>query len=289
MNLFISSTFEKDNKSFYDVLQSLLKNQIFNVEIGSNHCYEDNYDYIKDYKNFNFLVHNYFPVPKNDIVINIASQDDYIRKKSIKHIFSSIDFCKEIDSKLYTFHPGFLTDPSGSNLSSDNYDFQWKNSDLNNLNYKKSFDNMFLSLDKIVNYANKRKVKVSIETEGSINRKEHLLMQYPEEYIKFMNEYNNNDLNINLNIGHLILASKAFNFKINEFINLIQDYIIAFELSHNNGIEDDHLPLKDNEWYWDFIFDKRFKDAFKILEFRNVKISDLIKNIELFKMKYNAI
>ena len=289
MNLFISSTFEKDNKSFYDVLQSLLKNQIFNVEIGSNHCYEDNYDYIKDYKNFNFLVHNYFPVPKNDIVINIASQDDYIRKKSIKHIFSSIDFCKEIDSKLYTFHPGFLTDPSGSNLSSDNYDFQWKNSDLNNLNYKKSFDNMFLSLDKIVNYANKRKVKISIETEGSINRKEHLLMQYPEEYIKFMNEYNNNDLNINLNIGHLILASKAFNFKIDEFINLIQDYIIAFELSHNNGIEDDHLPLKDNEWYWDFIFDKRFKDVFKILEFRNVKISDLIKNIELFKMKYNAI
>ena len=57
------------------------------------------------------------------------------------------------------------------------------------------------------------------------------------------------------------------------------------ELSHNNGIEDEHLPLKDDGWYWDLIFDKRFNNSFKILEFRNTHIDDIKKTIQLYESK----
>lgn len=285
MNLYISSTFFKDNTPFSLALEKLISNKIYNIEIGSNHCYENNYDYLNISK-CNFLLHNYFPVPKNDLVVNIASQDVEIRNESLKHIYNSIDFCKKINSKLYTFHPGFLTDPSGANLSSNNYDFQWNNNNLNTSNYNKSINTMYFSLEKIIKYSQKRKVKISIETEGSLNKKNHLLMQEPNEYINLFDRFTNKEIGINLNIGHLFLASKAFNFKKSNFINLIQKYIVAFELSHNNGIEDQHLPLKPNEWYWEIIFDKRFEKAYKILEYRNVDIVRMIENINLFKKNY---
>lgn len=285
MKPYISSTFTKDNTPFKEVLNLLNENKIFSVEIGSNHAFESSYDYIKSYDNFNFLVHNYFPIPKDELVINIASHNEELRERSVRHIYKSIDFCNQIDSKLYTFHPGFLTDPEGSNLLSSNYDFQWDNKLLRNANYEKSTKNMYLSLDKIVKYASERGISISIETEGSFNKKDHLLMQKPEEYISLMEKYSTSDLGINLNIGHVLLASKAFDFNISDFINLIENYIVSFELSHNNGLEDQHLPLEENGWYWDYIFDARFANAYKILEFRDQSIDTINKSIELFNKK----
>lgn len=285
MNPYISSTFVKDNTPFKDVLSLLNRHKIYSVEIGSNHLYEENYDYIKQYKEFDFLIHNYFPIPRENLVINIASQNKNLRDKSVDHIFKSIDFCHEIDSRLYTFHPGFLTDPGGSNLFRSNYDFQWDKQLLKSTNYKKSFDNMLFSLEKIIKYSKERKVVISIETEGSFTKKDHLLMQKPEEYIGLFHRFNPEDLGVNLNIGHLFLASKAFKFSIEDFIDLTANYIVAFELSHNDGLEDQHLPLQDNGWYWSYILDRRFENAYKILEFRNQSIETIENSITLFNKK----
>ena len=86
---------------------------------------------------------NYFPIPRESFVVNIASLNNLIRKKSINHIKNAIDFCNIIDAKLYTFHPGFLTDPNGSNIGIKNYDFQWDDLRLENVNFKKAKKYMF--------------------------------------------------------------------------------------------------------------------------------------------------
>ena len=44
------------------------------------------------------------------------------------------------------------------------------------------------------------------------------------------------------------------------------------ELSHNDGIEDQHLPLELDSWYWDLINDSRYKYTYKILEYRNINV-----------------
>lgn len=283
--LFISSTFFNDNILFSDALKLCEQNDLFNIEIGSNHGYEDDYSFIKKYNKFNFLIHNYFPIPKKSFVINIASLNDEIRKNSISHIIKAIDFSDEIGSKLYTFHPGFITDPNGANLFKKNYDFQWDDKELKNSSYKIAFDNLKESLELIIRHAEKRSTSIAFETEGSFTKKEHLLMQKPEEYKNLFKTYSSEQIGISLNIGHLILASKAFNFNIDDFINLVESYIVSMELSHNNGIEDEHLPLKDDGWYWDLIFDKRFNNSFKILEFRNTHIDDIKKTIQLYESK----
>ena len=52
-------------------------------------------------------------------------------------------------------------------------------------NYEKSWKLMILSIKEIIKFAKKKDVKIAIETEGSINSKDHLLMQKPIEYKKF--------------------------------------------------------------------------------------------------------
>jgi len=60
-------------------------------------------------------------------------------------------------------------------------------------------------------------------------------------------------------------------------------------LSHNNGVEDQHLPLQAESWCWDIILDSRFVNVYKILEFRNTPISEIVKNIQMIKEKENVI
>tara|TARA_B100000287_G_C20625856_1_gene777788 strand:- start:506 stop:1375 length:870 start_codon:yes stop_codon:yes gene_type:complete len=286
--LYISTTFAKDGTPLIDALRQCESESIQNIEIGSNHCYQTSYDYLNDFS-FNYLVHNYFPIPKNSFVLNIASFDEQIRSMSIAHIKKAIDLCVQIDAGLYTFHPGFLTDPSGSNQSQKNYDFQWDESQLGNTNYKKATSNIFSALDDIIKYAQSRKIKIAIETEGSLKKKNHLLMQQPWEYDILLNKYSSSDLGINLNIGHLNLASKAFGFDPLDFVNLISNSISSMELSHNDGVEDQHLPLINDSWYWEIILNPIFDDCYKILEFRNTSIKNIKENISLFLGKKVAV
>lgn len=281
-NLSVSTTFIPDGRPLQEAIELCGGAGVQSIEIGSNHCCEDDYNYLFNF-NFQYLIHNYFPIPKKSFVLNIASFDDEIRAMSIKHIKRAIDFCEKINANLYTFHPGFLTDPKGSNKSNGNFDFQWDENQLSQMNYSKAKKLMYSALDVVVDYAKSKKINIAIETEGSLNKKDHLLMQQPFEYEEFMEKYHASDIGINLNIGHLNLAANAFNFNRFEFVDLIQNYIVAMELSHNNGVEDQHLPLVEDSWYWDIILDPRFITVHKILEFRNTPISEIVKNIQMIQ------
>jgi sugar phosphate isomerase/epimerase len=281
-NIFVSTTFAKNNSKISDVLSICKKEKISNIELGSNHAYEKNFKKIIKKYNFRFIVHNYFPIPKKSFVVNIASPSKKIRNLSLQHVKKAISFCYKTNSKLYTFHPGFVADPITASQSNKNYDFIWKKKDLNK-NYKLAFKNMLNSLKKIVNFSKNKGVKIAIETEGSVKKSKLLLMQKPEEYKKLFKYFSPKELGINLNIGHLNLAAKVFNFSKIEFVKQLKPYILAIELSHNNGQEDQHLPLKKNAWYWKIINDPDFSDTYKILEFRNTNIKNIKKIFNFFK------
>jgi len=280
-SIFVSTTFAKDNSKISEVLNICKRAKINNIELGSNHRYQKNFKEIIKKYNFNFIVHNYFPIPKKSFVVNIASTNKLIRNLSIKHIKKSIRFCKLTNSKLYTFHPGFIFDPISSGKSKKKYDFIWNHKNQKG-NYNIAFHLMLNSLRQIVKFAKKNNVQIAIETEGSYKKKNLLLMQTPKEYKKLFRYFKPRDIGINLNIGHLNLASKGFKFSKSSFINLIKPYVVALELSHNNGFEDQHLPLKKRGWYWKVINDSFFSKTYKILEFRNTNIKIIKKIINYF-------
>ncbi len=280
--LFISTTFLEDGKPISAALEICNQLNIDGVEMGSNHCFEDDYSYIKNYA-FRLLNHNYFPIPEYEFVVNIASRNDSIREQSLIHAQNAIDFSAEFGAEIYTIHPGFITDPSGEKKTTKNYDFSFEKIDESNDARQHTTNCMVTSLDKLVSYAEKKSIKLAIETEGSINHHNQLIMQTPEEYEALFQRFSPTDLGINLNIGHLILAANHFNFDPFEFSKFVQPSVVAMELSHNYGKNDDHLPLKKDAWYWPVIFDKGFTGIPRILEFRRATMAELISSISIFR------
>ena len=57
-----------------------------------------------------FLVHNYFPPPEEPFVINLASVDDSIRRKSVRHLERAINLSSSLGAGCFGFHAGFFLD-----------------------------------------------------------------------------------------------------------------------------------------------------------------------------------
>lgn len=273
-NLYLSTTYAKDGTPVGEVLEQCQDAGFTNIELGSNHCFEEDYSHIGMF-DFNYLVHNYFPVPRKSIVVNIASSDATIVDLSIEHIKRSIDYTASIGGKLYTFHPGFLADPLSANRSDENYDFVFHDDPQQNSSYHSAWQTMMASIETICNYAAGKDVRIAIESEGSVSKKHLLLMQTREEFDAFYGHFRTSDIGVNLNLGHLNLVASAFNLDRHQLIEDLSSYVVAMELSHNDGVADQHLPLAPDGWYWDYIIQDRFKDCPKILEFRNSTIDEI--------------
>jgi len=283
--IFVSTTYPRQKKSNLEkVLNQLNRLQIDGIEIGSTHKYETKKNLkkiIKNNKKKMLYVHNFFPPSKDDkFVINIASTNKSIKKNSLDMIISNIDFCKDIGARLYTIHPGFLSQPvPKTDFIKNNYDFDFDKNHVSNKSV--AFENMVKSLKKIINYANKKKIKIAIETEGSNKKKNYLIMQEPNEYKRLFKEIPRN-LFINLNLSHTYFASNYLKFSMKSFIKFFHNYIVAIEISDNDGFNDQHKPLFTQSKYLPYLnlFKKRIP---VILEFRNAKLSDIKNSIKLLQ------
>ena len=278
-NLFVSTTFIKDGGNFLDAVRKLKSVEIRNIEIGSNHKFVKGKIDLKKLK-CNFIIHNYFPVPKKKLIINIASAEESIRKASVKKIKQSIKFTKKNNATLYTFHPGFVIDPESTSQKKTNLDFIWGKR-KKNISKKLAWKQMIKSLREIINFSKTLNLRICVETQGSIKQADKLLLQHPNEFKKLKNLLRNKNFGINLNIGHLNLASKALNFDKYKFVNQIKKKIFAIEASHNFGNIDNHLPLKKRAWYWNILKSKYFSKIPIILEFRNCNLNEIKKNYKL--------
>ena len=281
-DIFISTTFS-NNINFNEILKECFDNKLLNLELGSTHKYNNNYERIIKKYQLRYITHNFFPPRKNNLILNIASLNHKIKKESIEHIKYCIKFSKNIGSELYSFHPGFINDPLNTSQKGRNYDFLWEKKKSNNHN--KVFNNMVESIKLIVDYANKIKMKVAIETEGSYYNSDNILLQKPSDFVKMFKHIDKNTLNFNLNLGHLNLASNLYKFKKIELINLIYERVVALEISHNNSLLDQHKYLTKTSPCLSYLNKFTDKKVFKILEFRDTNIKNILKSIKILKRK----
>lgn len=285
--IFVSTTYPKIYKSdLVKTLNEIDSLDIDGVEIGSTHNFLSERDVKKILNNFNFkrvFIHNFFPPSKNDnFVINPGSLDNKVRKNSIDFIINSIDFSYEVGAELYTFHPGFLSAAVPSfDTKNKNFDFNFSK-DLFSAQLVK--DNFIKSLKKIVPYSIKKKVKIAIETQGSLNNNKYLTMQSPNEFNEILQIFPKN-LYINFNLAHSLFSSKIYKFSLKNFIKKFNSKFYCAEISHNNGYGDQHMPIKDGSYviYWL----KYLRKIPKILEFRNSDIENIKNSIRIINKYEN--
>ena len=82
--VFISTGYYKNDKSD-KIINKFYDNKIYDIELsGGKSLTNKDLSYLKNLaKNGNIRIHNYFPPPKNKFVINLASKNRSIIKKSL--------------------------------------------------------------------------------------------------------------------------------------------------------------------------------------------------------------
>ena len=59
----------------------------------------------------------------------------------------------------------------------------------------------------------------------------------------------------------------------------------------NNGMADAHLPIGEGSIDWESYFGKAkevIPEAVQVLEYKDIRLSDLLKHVEMIKNKYNV-
>uniref|UniRef100_A0A6M3LWX6 Putative endonuclease n=1 Tax=viral metagenome TaxID=1070528 RepID=A0A6M3LWX6_9ZZZZ len=259
--MYYSTSCLSDRYGLSQILDIYDKCGIKNVELGV--CNEPDIDLniLKNY-DFNYIVHHYFPPPKYPFIINLASQNEQIRDKSVFQIIKSIDFCTDFGINLFSFHAGFRIDP----------DLNFKFIPENIPDYETSFNTFKESVLQIVDHAERCGVKVAIENnviqEHNLVDGENKLLLMCElwEFKRLFDEIRSDNLGILLDLGHLKINSNILNFDREEFIESFHNKTFAVHLHENNGRVDQHRCVKFSDWSFDMVDKYFYNDVPCILE-----------------------
>jgi len=250
--IYISSA-AVDSTSIEDSVNNLAGIGIRNIELSGGTGYSDNIlNKLKDLKekfSLNFLIHNYFPPPKKDFVLNIASHNKITRKKSIHFAKKSINIAYELGIDFYTLHPGYTIEFRAAQ-ESDYFIADHSSS----ISPRQAATNMFESLSEIRQSAALKGIRIGLENLfPSDDAPDSSLLCNPDEIFFFLDTFaEDNHVGFLLDLGHLVISANHFKFDKDEFIEILsrtyQLKILEIHLSGNDGKKDQHALLGSDSW-----------------------------------------
>lgn len=239
--IFISSSCVKSD-SIEESVKKIADSGIKNIELSGGTSLQDNYleklkNLKKEYK-INYLVHNYFPPPKKHFLLNIASCNKNIYKKTIDFYKNTIDLCIELKVPFFGLHAGYLIDFSISKLNK-------KIPKIKLYDKKKSEENLIKGY-KILQKYSKSKVKIFLENNvlskanfQSYGTNPFFLTSY-EDYVDLRKKLN---FNILLDLAHLYVSCKSLKKSYFNDVKNFKNIVEYLHISENNGEHDHNWKL----------------------------------------------
>lgn len=285
--IYISSS-SVNSVSINNCLEKLINLSIRNIELSGGSIFSDNIlkelKKLKEKFSLNFLIHNYFPPPKKDFVLNIASHNKELRKQSINFIKSSINLAQEIGIDRYTVHAGytrhFRPHPKGGHFVSES---------SQDISPALALSIMFKSLSEIEEYAAECKVKIGIENLFPIDgASESSLLCAPSDIFQFLDYIAENDnVGFLLDLGHLFISANYFGFDKDDFIKTLdkkyRHKISGIHLSGNDGKSDQHGPLSPDCWQLEVVQKFNLKMIPVTIESRGLEANEVLKQYQMVK------
>ena len=281
MAVYVSTTCLVNGSNVFDVLETYAEAGLKNIELGSTHDHINQLSpaRFKRY-GFNFFCHHYFPPPEESFIVNLASQDPVILKRSREQVKRSIEFCYNLGIKLFTFHAGFRADPDL------NFRFSQQQPVIS---YEKVFTTFVESLEEVNSYAQERGVRIAIEnnvlSEYNVvdGQNKFLLFCEAEEFENLWQRIPSANVGILLDLGHLKVTSRWLGFNRYEFINKVKDKIFVIHIHENDGLVDQHRELDEESWCLKVIKERSLTHLPIVLEAINLDISQILRNVRLIR------
>jgi sugar phosphate isomerase/epimerase len=243
------------------LLDECQKAGLKNIELGSSVLYSKNIvDTILERRNsFNFIVHNYFPPPISSFVLNLASTDQEIHRKSVELCRHAIDLCVEVKSPFYSVHSGFAFHLNPTMLGNPVAQSRIDPKAL--IPREKAYTQFGETVAELSNYAKQRNVQLLVENNVSprellrFGEKSPFLLSDPHEILEFLKEMNDTNIGLLLDVGHAKVSSNACEKEPDTFFRILDPYIRALHLSDNDGLRDSNMPFFNQSWFAPYIKD----------------------------------
>lgn len=264
-------------RSAYQTVIEFAKYGICNIELSGGIFDPNQIDPLKKISSeINLQLHNYFPPPQDPFVLNLASQNDNIRLRSIALAERALLLSSEIGANSYAIHAGFLIDPRVSELG--------RTAEIRVLSDRNTAIETFInSINYLATIAERLNLILLIENNVVSKRNANqfsqnpFLMADPSECKKIMSRLPCN-VNLLIDVAHLKVSAKSLNFKPENMFSDCMDWIYGYHLSDNNGEEDANEVVTKTSWFWPFIN----KNAeFFTVEVYEKNISTLLNQIDL--------
>ena len=264
-------------RSAYQTVIEFAKYGICNIELSGGIFDPNQIDSLKKISSgINLQLHNYFPPPQDPFVLNLASQNENIRVRSIGLAEKALLISSEIGANSYAINAGFLIDPGVSELG--------RKTEIRELSDRNIAIETFInSINYLATIAERLNLMLLIENNVVSKRNANqftqnpFLMADPSECKKIMSCLPHN-VNLLIDVAHLKVSANSLNFKPENMFSDCMDWIYGYHLSDNNGEEDSNEVVTKASWFWPFIN----KDAnFFTLEVYEKSMSTLLNQIDL--------
>jgi sugar phosphate isomerase/epimerase len=216
-----------------------------NIELSGGTEYYDGFEddllELKARYDLNYMCHNYFPPPKEHFVLNLASLNNEIYEKTLKHLTHAIELSKKIDANKFGFHAGFLVDIKVSEIG--------QRISKNDLYDKDMAIQRFCDgFQKLQNIAGDLDLYLENNVFSSTNFKTYNGKNFfmLTNYAEYEQLHKSIDFKLLLDIAHLKVSSQTLGFDFEDEISkmiLQSDYI---HVSDNDGSHDLNLALRSD-------------------------------------------
>lgn len=260
------------NRDVFKVLDVYKKVGIKNIELGSVHRIPFESNKLIKYQReneANFIIHGFFPPAEKPFMLDLSAKDEKIIKESMNFIKNTLEFCRKIESRLFSFHGGFT---AHIGLREEIIGVK--------VPYEVAFSKLVENTNLISDFAKENGVKIAIENNAYGSQTGILLTK--EQIKTFFRILNDKNTGLLLDIGHLKFGSRLMSFDMKEFIEETQKWIFEIHCHHNDGSDDQHLNLKNTE-ILDMVDKDILKKAALTLEANNLTKEEIVKGVGILK------
>lgn len=230
-----------------EAICKLAENGIRNIELSGGTDYYGGIEYdlgeLKKKYQLRYVCHAYFPPPKDPFVVNLASCNDRIYKKSIEHYEHCIEMMNRLDCKTLSVHAGFLVAINASEIGKklggtvvydENEAYERFCTAFNHISKLCAVNNMRLYLENNV---------LSTENYQQFDYHNYMMMTDYESIMKMKKKL---DFSLLLDLGHLHVSANTLGLDYTAECSALQEYVKWIHISENNGSFDEHKPLIKN-------------------------------------------
>lgn len=283
--IYISSACIRRNH-IAEVIAALGERGVKNIELSGGTDYyagiEDDLKALAKRYGLTYACHAYFPPPKEPFVVNLASCNDKIYRKSIEHYEQCVRMLKRIGSRTLSVHAGFMIEVSNDEIGK-------KINGRIIYDKDRAYDRFCSAYQHILKQCTDNGITLFLEN-NVLNSENYEAFAHHNymmmtDYHSIIEMQKQLDFNLLLDLGHLHVSARTLNKDFQEECTKLKESIRWVHLSDNDGTVDAHRPFTAQSGILEAFRRLDVPDANVTLETVG-SIDEILRSMELVELSY---